>query len=152
MILRVLSAALVICSVSVDAAESSLDKEKLAQDVSALFAAKAVDNTTPGCAVGIIENGEWALLKSYGMANLEHDIPITSQSIFRTGSLGKQFTAAVIALLAEEGKLDLDVDIHTYLPDLMEYGHKVTVRQMIHHVSGIPDYEEGIPALKTADG
>ena len=86
------------------------------------------------------------------MANLEHDIPITSQSIFRTGSLGKQFTAAAIALLAEEGKLDLDVDIHTYLPDLVEYGHKVTVRQMIHHVSGIPDYEEGLPALKTADG
>ncbi len=152
MFLRALSAALVIYSVSVHAAESSLDKEKLAQDVSALFAAKAVDNTTPGCAVGIIENGEWALLKSYGMANLEHDIPITSQSIFRTGSLGKQFTAAVIALLTEEGKLDLDVDIHTYLPDLMEYGHKVTVRQMIHHVSGLPDYEEGIPALKTADG
>lgn len=152
MITRVLSAALIICSVSVDAAESSLDKEKLAQDVSALFAAKVVDNTTPGCAVGVIENGGWALLKSYGMANLEHDIPITSRSIFRTGSLGKQFTAAVIALLAEEGKLDLDVDIHTYLPDLMEYGHKVTVRQMIHHVSGIPDYEEGLPALKTADG
>ena len=152
MIFRVLSAALIIYSVGVDAAESSLDKERIAQDVSALFEAKAVDNSTPGCAVGVIENGDWALLKSYGMANLEHDISITSQSIFRTGSLSKQFTAAVIALLAEEGKLDLDVDIHDYLPDLVDYGHKVTIRQMIHHVSGIPDYEEGLPALKTADG
>jgi len=86
------------------------------------------------------------------MANLEHDIPIGSHSIFRTGSLGKQFTAAAIALLAEEDKVDLDEDIHTYLPDLAEYGHKVTIRQMLHHVSGIPDYEEGLPALKTADG
>ena len=143
---------LIISSVSVFAAEPSLDQDKLEREVAALFAAKSVDNTTPGCAVGIIENGQWALLKSYGMANLEHDIPITSQSIFRTGSLGKQFTAASIALLVEDRKLDLDTDIHNYLPDLVEYGHKVTIRQMIHHVSGIPDYVDGIPALKTADG
>jgi len=149
---KLLSAVLMISSVGVYAAETSLDQKKLAQDVSALFAAKSVDNTTPGCAVGVIENGEWALLKSYGMANLEHDMPITRQSIFRTGSLGKQFTAAAIALLVEEGKLDLDADIHDYLPDLVDYGHKVTIRQMIHHVSGIPDYEEGLPALKTANG
>jgi CubicO group peptidase (beta-lactamase class C family) len=134
------------------AAAPSLDREKLGEQVGALFAAKSIDNTTPGCAVGVIENGEWALLKSYGMANLEHGIPITNESIFRTGSLGKQFTAAAIALLAEEGRIDLDADVHTYLPDLVDYGHKVTVRQMIHHVSGIPDYEEGLPALRTADG
>jgi len=149
---RILSAVLIISSADVCAAGMSLDQEKLAQEVGALFAAKSVDNSTPGCAVGVIESGDWALRKSYGMANLEHDIPITGQSIFRTGSLGKQFTAAVIALLAEEGRLDLDADIHGYLPDLPDYGHKVTVRQMIHHVSGIPDYEEGLPALKTADG
>lgn len=149
---RILSAVLIVCSAGVFADETSLDQEKLAREVGALFAAKSVDNSTPGCAVGVIESGHWALRKSYGMANLEHDIPITGQSIFRTGSLGKQFTAAAIALLAEEGKLDLDADIHAYLPDLTDYGHKVTVRQMIHHVSGIPDYEEGLPALKTADG
>lgn len=149
---RILSAALILFCVSVSAADAVLDQQKLEQEVGALFAAKSVDNTTPGCAVGVIENGQWAVRKSYGMANLEHDIPITNKSIFRTGSLGKQFTAAAIALLAEEGKLDLDADIHSYLPDLAEYGHEVTVRQMIHHVSGIPDYEEGLPALKSADG
>jgi len=140
------------CASATAHAAPSLDQAKLAQEVGALFAGKAVDNTTPGCAVGVIEDGKWALRKSYGMANLEHDIPITSQSIFRMGSLSKQFTAAAIALLAEEGKVDLDADIHRYLPDLAEYGYKVTLRQMIHHVSGIPDYEEGLPALKTADG
>jgi CubicO group peptidase (beta-lactamase class C family) len=151
--LKLLSAIGILCCVSAPAfATPFLDKERLAQEVGALFAAKGVDNTTPGCAVGIIEAGQWALRKSYGMANLEHDIPISSQSIFRIASLSKQFTAAAVALLAEEGKLDLDADIHTYLPDLVDYGYKVTIRQMIHHVSGIPDYEEGLPALKTADG
>jgi len=153
MLSRLLSTVVIFSCASVPAAAApSLDQEKLEREVSALFAAKSVDNSTPGCAVGVIEDGQWALRKSFGMANLEHGIPITGQSIFRTGSLGKQFTAAAIALLAEEGKLDLDEDIHSYLPDLAEYGHKVTVRQMIHHVSGIPDYEEGLPALKTADG
>jgi CubicO group peptidase (beta-lactamase class C family) len=151
-VIAILSTVLIVFCAGVYAAEPSLDQQKLEQEVGALFAAKSIDNTTPGCAVGVIEGGRWALRKSFGMANLEHDIPITNKSIFRTGSLGKQFTAAAIALLAEEGRLDLDADIHSYLPDLPEYGHYVTVRQMIHHVSGIPDYEEGLPALKTADG
>jgi len=133
-------------------AAPTLDQARLAREVGGLFAARAVDNTTPGCALGVIEQGQWALRSGFGMANLEHDIPITSQSIFRTGSLGKQFTASAIALLAEQGRIDLDSDIHEYLPDLPDYGHKVTIRQMIHHVSGIPDYEKGLPALKTADG
>lgn len=133
-------------------ATPSLDREKLDREVSAIFAERSVDNTTPGCAVGVIEKGEWALHKSFGLANLEHDIPITGRSVFRMGSLSKQFTAAAIALLAEEGRIDLDADIHSYLPDLQDYGHKVTIRQMVHHVSGIPDYEEGLPALKSADG
>lgn len=133
-------------------ASPDLDQNKLEQAVGMLFAEKAVDNTSPGCAIGVIENGKWALRKSYGMANLEYDLPITSKSIFRTGSLSKQFTATAIALLAEQDKLDLDADIHDYLPDLFNYGYKVTTRQMLHHVSGIPDYEAGLPALRTADG
>jgi CubicO group peptidase (beta-lactamase class C family) len=133
-------------------ASPHLDQDKLEQAVGTLFAEKAIDNTSPGCAVGVIEDGKWALRKSFGMANLEYDLPITSRSIFRTGSLSKQFTATAIALLTEQGKLDLDADIHDYLPDLITYDHKVTTRQMLHHVSGIPDYEEGLPALKTADG
>jgi CubicO group peptidase (beta-lactamase class C family) len=153
MILRKVTVFLILsCAGLPVGAAQSLDLAALEQGVGALFTEKGIDNTTPGCAIGVIEGSEWALRKSYGMANLEYDIPITNKSIFRTGSLSKQFTAAAIALLAEEGKIDLDADIHTYLPDLAEYGHKVTVRQMIHHVSGIPDYEEGLPALKTADG
>lgn len=149
---RKLLAAVLIGCTGLSHATPLLDREKLAREVSDLFAARAVDNATPGCAVGVIEQAQWALRSSFGMANLEHDVPITSQSIFRTGSLGKQFTATAIALLAEQGKIDLDADIHDYLPDLADYSHKVTIRQMIHHVSGIPDYEQGLPALRTADG
>jgi CubicO group peptidase (beta-lactamase class C family) len=153
MFIRLLGICLVFfCASQPVGAAQSLDQAELERGVGALFTEKGIDNTTPGCAIGVIEDGKWALRKSYGMANLEYGIPITNQSIFRTGSVSKQFTATAIALLAEDGKIDLDVDIHTYLPDLAEYGHKVTIRQMIHHVSGIPDYEEGLPALKTADG
>ena len=136
---RMLITAVLIGCTGLSNAAQTLDRERLAREVGELFVASAVDNTTPGCAVGVIENGQWALRSSRGMANLEHDVPITSQSIFRTGSLGKQFTATAIALLAEQGKIDLDADVHEYLPDLADYGHKVTIRQMIHHVSGIPD-------------
>lgn len=133
-------------------AGQALDQQALGATINDLFSEKGVNNTTPGCAVGVIEKGQWAFKKSYGMSNLEHDIPITSKSIFRVASVSKQFTATAIALLAEQGKIDLDADVHTYLPDLTKYGHKVTVRQMIHHVSGIPDYEEGLPALQMANG
>lgn len=97
-------------------------------------------STGPGCAFGVIHEGEYVYTRSLGMANLEHDIPITSSSVFRIGSVTKQFTAAVISLLAERKLIDLDADIHAYLPDLPDYGTKVTVRQMIHHISGLPDY------------
>ena len=134
MLIRFPIAAVLMVWVGQANASPVLDRQKLAREVGGLFAAKAVDNTMPGCAVGVIEHGQWAMRSSFGMANLEHDIPITSQSIFRTGSLGKQFTATAIALLAEGGKIDLDADVHEYLPDLPDYGHKVTIRQMIHHV------------------
>ena len=85
-------------------------------------------NITPGCAVGVIHEGQYILSKGYGMSNLEHNVPISTDSVFRVGSLSKQFTAAAIALLAESGKIDLDIDVHTYLPDLAEYGTKVRRR------------------------
>ena len=104
----------------------------------------------PGCAVGVIHEGEFIHKAGYGLANMEYGIPITSQSVFRTGSLGKQFTAMAIAILAERGDLDLDADVHTYLPDLMDYGHKVTVRQMVHHFAGMGDYDHDV--FHKADG
>lgn len=99
----------------------------------------------PGCAAGVIHKGEYIHKKGYGLANMEYGIPIDSRTIFRTGSVGKQFTAMAIGILAERGDLDLDADVHTYLPDLVDYGHEVTIRQMVHHIAGMGDYDH--PAL-----
>jgi len=108
------------------------------------------DRTMPGCAVGVVHDGRYVLARGYGLANLEHDLPVTTRSVFRIGSVSKQFTAMAIAILAERGDLDLDADVHDYLPELRDYGHKVTLRQMIHHVAGMGDYDEDL--FVKADG
>ncbi|HEY1911960.1 MAG TPA: serine hydrolase domain-containing protein [Vicinamibacterales bacterium] len=97
-------------------------------------------NTTPGCAVGVATNGVPVLAKGYGMADLEHDVPITAQSIFEAGSVSKQFTAAAVLLLAREGKLSLDDQVRKYIPELPDYGSPLTIRHMLNHTSGLRDW------------
>ena len=92
-----------------------------------------------GCALGVAQNGEFLYKKGYGYANLDWDIPVSPTTVFYVGSVSKQFTAASIALLAAEGKVDLDADIRTYLPELPPRNPAVTVRQVVHHISGVPD-------------
>lgn len=95
-----------------------------------------------GCALGIIKNGKLIYKRGYGMANLEHNIPISSTTVFRIGSTSKQFTAMSIVLLAEQGKISLDDDIRKYLSEMPEYESPITIRHLIHHTSGIRDYLE----------
>jgi len=95
---------------------------------------------SPGCALGVIKNGEFIYRRGYGAANLEYEIPITSRSVFRIGSTSKQFTAMCIALLEEEGRLSLDDDIRRYLPEMPERKPCITIRHLLHHTSGIRDY------------
>jgi len=92
-----------------------------------------------GCALGVAQNGEFLYKSGYGYANLDWDIPITPTTVFYVGSVSKQFTAAAIALLALEGKLSLSDDIRQYLPEMTEHDPPVTIRHVIHHMSGIPD-------------
>jgi len=93
----------------------------------------------PGCAAGVSRNGELVFQNGYGMANLEHDIPITPATIFHVASVSKQFTAAAIMLLAADGKLSLDDDIRKHLPELPDYGHLITIRHLLNHTSGLRD-------------
>ncbi|UCC39725.1 MAG: serine hydrolase [Candidatus Aminicenantes bacterium] len=95
---------------------------------------------TPGCALAVIQDGEIVYKRGYGIANLDYNIPITSKTEFDIGSTSKQFTAACIALLIAEGKLSLDDDIRTYIPELPEYESSITVRHLLHHTSGVRDY------------
>lgn len=120
----------------------------LAADVDRLFS--GIGPQQPGCAAGVIRHGRYVLQNGYGLANLEYEIPIDADTVFRTGSVSKQFTAAAIALLAEAGSLDLDADIHEYLPDLREFSAEVTVRQMVHHVAAMGDYD--LSVFRKANG
>ncbi len=95
---------------------------------------------SPGAALAIIQDGKIVYERGYGMANLEHNVPITPTSVFRIGSTSKQFTASCIAILALQGKLSLDDDIRKYIPELPKYEKPITVRHLIHHTSGIRDY------------
>jgi dipeptidyl aminopeptidase/acylaminoacyl peptidase/CubicO group peptidase (beta-lactamase class C family) len=115
--------------------------ESEAKQVDRLFA-KWNRADSPGCALGVIRDGQWVYKRGYGMANLEHDIPISPQTVFRIASASKQFTAMCIALLAEQGKLALDDDVRKYLPELPEYKRPITIRHLIHHTSGLRDYLE----------
>ncbi|MFQ5926283.1 MAG: serine hydrolase domain-containing protein [Terriglobia bacterium] len=95
---------------------------------------------SPGCALGVIQNGKLIYQRGYGMANLEHNIPIIAKSVFRIGSTSKQFAAMSILLLAEQGKLSLGDDIRNYLPEMPDYESPITIRHLIHHTSGLRDY------------
>jgi len=92
-----------------------------------------------GCALGIAQNGEFLYKNGYGYANLDWDVPITPTTVFYVGSVSKQFTAAAVVLLSQEGKLSLDEDIREYLPEMPEHDPPVTIRHVIHQTSGIPD-------------
>lgn len=94
----------------------------------------------PGCAVGVYQNGAVAFEKGYGSANLEYGIPIAPTTPFIMGSVTKQFTAAAIALLADEGRLSLDDDVRKYVPELPDYGHRITIDELVHHTSGLRDF------------
>ena len=96
-------------------------------------------NDAPGCAVAASRNGAIVFENGYGMANLETNTPITPSSIFHVASVSKQFTAMAIMLLARDGKLSLDDDIRRHVPEVPDFGHKITIRHLLHHTSGLRD-------------
>lgn len=109
------------------------------RDVRRLFAAYDKPNS-PGCSVGVIRDGNFVYRESYGAASLELGVPLTPQSVFYMASVSKQFTAASVLLAAEQGQLSLDDDVRKYIPELPDYGHIITLRQMLHHTSGLRDF------------
>jgi CubicO group peptidase (beta-lactamase class C family) len=97
----------------------------------------------PGCAVGVSRNGALDFARGYGLANLEHAVPISPETRFHVASVSKQFTAFSIFLLEQEGRLSLDDDIRIYLPDMPDYGQPVTIGQLMYHTAGLR--EQGMP-------
>ena len=96
--------------------------------------------STPGCAVGVAVGGRTVLMKAYGMADLEHDVPNTPDTIFESGSVAKQFTAMAIMLLVEDGRLSLDDEVRKHVPEVPDYGTAITIRHLLTHTSGLRDW------------
>jgi CubicO group peptidase (beta-lactamase class C family) len=94
----------------------------------------------PGCAVGVSQHGKPVVNRAYGSADLERAVPLTPSSIFDIGSVRKQFVAAAVLLLVEDGRLSLSDDIRKHFPELPDYGHKITVNHLLTHTSGIRDW------------
>ncbi len=122
----------------------ALDASMLAQrpeippQVNKLFARWGKE--TPGCAVGADVKGQAVVRAAYGMADLEHDVPIAIDTIFEVGSVSKQFTAAAVLLLARDGQLSLDDKVRQYIPELPDVASAITIRQMLNHTAGLRDW------------
>lgn len=107
--------------------------------VDSLFAEYA-RGATPGVAVAVVRDGRTLLAKGYGLASLEHHVPITPTTVFDVASVSKQFTGLAVAMLVNEGRVKLTDDIRKYIPELGDVGHTITVGHLVHHTSGFRDW------------
>ena len=101
--------------------------------------------TAPGCVCAVSQSGKVVVNRAYGSADMERDVPLNTNSVFDIGSLMKQFVAAATLILVQDGKLSLSDDIHKYIPELPDYGHKITIDNLLTHTSGIRDWSGLLP-------
>src|SRR5215510_9537895 len=118
-----------VCSSVAQTQDASIDK---------LFA--DYQGLSPGCAVGVSQGGKVLLSKAYGIADLEHSVPLTTKSLFYMASVSKQFTAMSVLMLADEGKIRLEDSIRKTIPELPDYAADITLYHLLTHASGIRDY------------
>jgi CubicO group peptidase (beta-lactamase class C family) len=121
------------------AANGSRADEKKTAAVDEVFA-DLTKPGSPGCALGVYRDGKIIYANGYGLANLEQNVAITPQSVFDIGSTSKQFSAASILLLEKRGKLSVNDDVRKYIPELPNYGQKITIAHLLNHTSGLRDY------------
>jgi CubicO group peptidase (beta-lactamase class C family) len=110
------------------------------------------DADSPGAAVLVIRDGEVEHQAGYGLADLERNVPITEDSLFHLASTGKQFTALCVIMLKEEGRLAYDDTIGKHLPELARLGDGVTIRRLLHHTSGVPEYYDTLYNVAALSG
>ena len=133
------SAALLACALATPAARAQ-DTRALVHYVDSAATAAVNDKRTAGVSVAVVKDGRTVLAKGYGFADLENDVPATAETVYRIGSITKQFTSAAIMRLAEQGKLSLDDTLQKFLPNFPTQGNRVTVRHLLNHTSGIKSY------------
>ena len=103
----------------------------------------AFNSQTPGCAFGVEYHGVVVLKSGYGMADLERNVPITTDTAFESGSVAKQFTAAALLLLAQHGTISLDDPVRKYFPEIPDYG---TISGCVHLIGWMGGRSQGLPA------
>jgi len=135
---RSLTSVIVLTAVATTCACRSSRVESATAGVDRLFA-EWNKSDSPGCGVGISRNGRVVYEHGYGMANLELGVPITPDSVFAVASVSKQFTAMSVVLLAQRGQLSLDDEVRKYVPELPDYGTRLTIRHLLTHTSGLRD-------------
>src|SRR3954452_9382382 len=111
-----------------------------ADKVDDYLAAQMKAQQIPGISLAVIKDGKVVMLKGYGFANLEHQVPVKPETVFQSGSVGKQFAATAVMMLVEEGKIGLDDSITKYFPDAPAAWKPVTVRHLLSHTGGFTDY------------
>ena len=135
------AAALTATAVHVDAQVSQPVSADTLASIDALFS-RWDTASGPGCVVGADRGGQRLFTRAYGMADLEHGVANTPQTVFNVGSVSKQFTAAAILALVADGEILLDDDVRTYFPEIPDYGETITVDHLLRHTSGLRDWGE----------
>ena len=117
-------------------------QDAVAAKVDEYIKAEMQKQRIPGVSLAVMRNGEVVLAKGYGYANVEHQVPVKPETVFQSGSMGKQFTATAVMMLVEEGKINLDEKISKYLGEVPESWKNITVRHLLTHTSGLTDYPD----------
>src|SRR3990172_1306341 len=139
---------LLLALVSIGAATATAQSGgTLVQRLDSIAGAGVLENRAVGITAAVVKGNDTVLLKAYGKADVEGDVPMTVDTIVPIGSVTKQFTAAAILQLRDQGKLSLDDDITKWLPDFETRGNKVTLRHLLGHTSGIAGLTES-PELR----
>jgi CubicO group peptidase (beta-lactamase class C family) len=118
--------------------QSPLPGTPLSAKVDSIFA-EWDTSRSPGCAVAVIQGGSTIYKRGYGVADLDHDLAITPATVFHAASLSKQFTAMSVMLLVAQGRLSLDDEVSRHIPELPHLATRLTIGDMLHHLSGIRD-------------
>ena len=109
--------------------------------VNGFVRAEMARQRVPGVAVAVVSRGNVLMARGYGLANVEHQVPVGLDTIFQSGSVGKQFTSAAVMLLVEQGKVGLEDPLTKFFPDAPSSWRTITVRHLLTHTSGIPEWE-----------
>lgn len=138
-----LRAVVVVCASLLSLHPGSAQAQQLGlleEDLRSIASAPVRDGRVAGLAVAVVRGSDTLLLAGYGLADVELDVPMSADAVYQIGSVTKQFTAAAVLQLAQEGRVDLDENLDTYLPDYPGRGNRATLRNLLNHTSGIPSY------------